>query len=148
VIIRDGTDTLTLIDSGEEAFPPMLSRKVPEAINDVRQAMSCIAFELPTAAAFHLHRANETVLKRYWAALGDGEQLPDKATMGKIVELMEQRSIGRAEIRSSLRDIIKLHRNPTIHPEQALEDTEEAINLYGAIRSVVGHMLKDIPEQA
>jgi hypothetical protein len=142
---KNAMDTLTLIESGEAAFPPSLPEKCPAAVLDVRQAMSCIAFELPTAAAFHLHRANEVVLKAYWKVVTENSELPKPATMGKIVEEMESKNVGKAEIRSSLRDIIKLHRNPTIHPEQSIEDVEEALNLYGAIRSVIGFMLKEIP---
>lgn len=142
---KNAMDTLTLIESGEEAFPPSLKEKVPEALSDVRQAMSCIAFELPTAAAFHLHRANEAVLKAYWKACSNGKALSDRATMGQIVADMESSGFGRPEVRSSLRDIINLHRNPTIHPEQSLEEVEEAISLYGAIRSAIGFMLKEIP---
>ena len=67
--------------------------------------------------------------------------------MGAILAAMEKNGMGREEIRSALRDIVKLHRNPTIHPEQSLEDVEDAINLYGAIRSVVGFILKDIVMQ-
>ena len=142
---KNAMNTLTLIEEGERAFPPDLATKVPEAIPDVRDAMSCIALELPTAAAFHLHRANESVLKRYWRANTE-EKIPAKSTMGHLVRKMEEKSIGKEEIRSSLKDIIRLHRNPTVHPEQRIEDVEEAINLYGAIRSVIGFMTKEIPE--
>jgi len=142
---KNAMDTLLLIEAGEQAFPLDLHSKVPSAIDDVKQAMSCIAFELPTAAAFHLHRANETVLKSYWDAVSNGEKISKNATMGQIVKNMEDKDFGREEIRSSLRDIIRLHRNPTIHPEQKLNDVEEAINLYGAIRSIVGFMLREIP---
>ena len=139
-------DMSTLIESGEQAFPKDLGEKIPEAVEDARQAMSCIAYELPTAAAFHLHRVNETVLKHYWKSISGRTELPSpNATMGQILNAMEKDLLGREEIRSSLRDIIKLHRNPTIHPEQSLDDVEDAVNLYGAIRSIVGFMLKKIP---
>jgi len=142
---KSALDTSLLIEAGHLAFPPELATKVPSAISDAKQAMSCIAFELPTAAAFHLHRANEAVLKAYFEATAPADtHLPEKGSMGTIVHQMEQQAIGKEEIRSSLRDIIRLHRNPTIHPETSLDDVEEAINLYGAIRSVIGFMLKEI----
>lgn len=143
---KNAMDILTLIEAGEQAFPADLAEKVPAAIRDVQHAMSCIAFELPTAAAFHLHRANETVLKKYWEIASVGQPLKPNSTMGQIVKQMEDNDFGRKEIRSSLRDLIALHRNPTIHPEQSLQDVEEAINLYGAVRSIVGFMLREIPE--
>jgi hypothetical protein len=87
------------------------------------------------------------VLKAYWAANAGELPLPENATMGRIVSELESKGIGDEAIRSSLRDIIRLHRNPTIHPEQSLRDVEEAINLYGAIRAVIGFMLHTIPKQ-
>lgn len=141
---KNAMDTTALIEAGYLAFPNNLGELVPEALNDAMHAMSCIAFELPTAAAFHLHRVNEAVLKKYWSQLS---KEPVPKNMGAILAAMDKNGMGREEIRSALRDIVKLHRNPTIHPEQSLEDVEDAINLYGAIRSVVGFILKDIVMQ-
>jgi hypothetical protein len=58
---KSGFDTSDLIGNGEVFFPPDLAAKVPEAVKDVQEATKCIAYELPTAAGFHLHRANESV---------------------------------------------------------------------------------------
>lgn len=138
---KNAMDTTALVEAGYLAFPHDLGNVVPEAINDVNQAMSCIAFELPTAAAFHLHRVNEAVLKRYWSALTD-EKIPH--SMGNILEKMNKKELGEERIRSALRDLVRLHRNPTIHPEQSLETVEDAINLYGAVRSIVGFTVKEI----
>ncbi|WP_187431034.1 hypothetical protein ROLI_034570 [Roseobacter fucihabitans] len=140
---KNAMNTLTLIEQGEKAFPAKLEELVPDSIEDVRDAMSCIALELPTAAAFHLHRANETVLKSYYHSESN-EVVPPKKTMGQLIQLMEDKGIGREEIRSSLRDIVRLHRNPTIHPGTRISDVEEALNLYGAIRSVIGFMIKEM----
>jgi len=106
VASKNAMDTLTLIEAGHEAFPLSLMDKVPEAIPDVRQAMSCIAFELPTASAFHLHRANEAVLKKYWIAHANGKGLPERSTMGQIVEAMEREKIGKEEIRVASTDVV------------------------------------------
>ncbi|MBV8738837.1 MAG: hypothetical protein JO007_16585 [Alphaproteobacteria bacterium] len=51
---KRGYDTLALISFAEIIFPAELSTKVPDAVADVREAGKCIAFELPTAAGFHL----------------------------------------------------------------------------------------------
>ena len=142
---KNAMDTLTLIEAGEEAFPPSLPLKVPAAISDAKQAMSCIAFELQTAAAFHLHRANEIVLGCYGDSASNGEIRPKPPTMGNSLAKLEKSNLGDAKVISALRDIKDMHRNPTIHPERDLADVEEAINLYGAIRSVIGFMLEEIP---
>src|ERR1022692_4005513 len=63
---KRGYDTPDLINNAEVLFPQDLLLKVPECRDDIRQAGKCIAFELGTAAGFHIMRANELVLRRYW----------------------------------------------------------------------------------
>ena len=58
-------DTPILVEAGALCFPEEVIYKVPEAVPDLEQGTKCIAFELPTAAGFHLHRANESILHRY-----------------------------------------------------------------------------------
>jgi len=43
----------------------------------------------------------------------------------------------------SLKDF---HRNPLMHPEQSLENVDDAIDLMAAIRCSIGYMLAEIPE--
>lgn len=139
-------DTATLIEVGELAFPNALAAKVPQAVQDLRQAMRCIAFVLPTAAAFHLHRANEIILGEYWDSVSDGKKRPDPQSLGKYIGELESNDFGRPDVISALRDIKNLHRNPTIHADRSLESIEEAIDLQGAIRAAVGAMLSGIPD--
>jgi hypothetical protein len=56
---KEGFETFTLLDWGERLFPSDLKDKVPDGIFDVNQAGKALAFELPTAAGFHLFRATE-----------------------------------------------------------------------------------------
>jgi len=118
---------------------------VPNAVVDLQQATRCIAFELPTAAGFHLHRANESVIGCYWDVVSDGKPRPKEKNMGVYLRQMEKENFGDEKIRSALKDIKNLHRNPLIHPEHSLDNVDDAIDLMGAIRAVVGSMLKEIP---
>jgi hypothetical protein len=52
---KAGYDTGVLVESGAACFPGGISAKVPEAVADLEQGTKCIAFELFTAAGFHLH---------------------------------------------------------------------------------------------
>jgi len=146
VMQKSAFDTNTLIEFGELAFPHETGLKTPEALEDLRQAMRCIAFELPTAAAFHLHRANETVLGRYWDSVTKDTPRPKNQTLGSYIGELERLDVGSDIVISALRDIKNLHRNPTIHADSSLETVEEAINLQGAIRAEIGSMLQVIPE--
>lgn len=142
---KGGYDTADLIENGRSLFQPALPSKVPEAIGDIEQATRCVAFEVPTAAGFHLHRANESVLKRYFEAVAGDVPPPKENNMGVYLALMEKHGLGDERVRSALRDIKNLHRNPLIHPQHSLESVEEAIDLMCAIRAAIGYMLKGIP---
>ena len=62
---KGGFDTVTLLERGEALFSEDLRIKVPEAIFDAKEAAKCLAFEVSTAAGFHLFRVTECVLRRY-----------------------------------------------------------------------------------
>lgn len=142
---KRGYDTVSLIQSGEILFPADLPAKVPEAILDVREATRCIAFELPTAAAFHLFRAVEAVLYRYYDTVTNGKPRPKSRNMGDFINALETIDAGEKRVRSALRDLKDLHRNPLVHPEHSLSTIDEAVALLGGVQSVVVHMLAAIP---
>jgi hypothetical protein len=142
---KGGYDTDALIEHGEVFFPDDLATKVPEAIPDIQQGARCIAFDLATAAGYHLHRANEAVLRRYWDIVMGGVPRPRNATMGFLIAEMDRQGAGEPKVRASLRDIVQLHRNPLAHPEQSLENVNEAIALMNGIHSAIVHMLRAIP---
>lgn len=144
---KGGYDTSDLIENGTALFHPELSLKVPEAVSDIEQATRCIAFEVPTAAGFHLHRANEAVIKRYFNAVCGTVPPPKTEGMGTYLATMRDNAIGDQRVLAALRDLKDLHRNPLVHPGQSLESVEEAIDLLAAIRAAIGHMLKAIPRQ-
>jgi hypothetical protein len=63
-------DIGVLITDGTMLF----SRAVQNDFNseeeeDIKQAAKCIAFEVPTAAGFHIFRAMESVIRRYYCAV-------------------------------------------------------------------------------
>ena len=43
----------------DDHFAPSVSERFPEAIEDMREAARCFAFERPTACVFHLMRVTE-----------------------------------------------------------------------------------------
>lgn len=145
VIKKRGYDTADLIENGLVLFPDDLPRKVPDVVADIQSATRCIAFELPTAAGFHLHRANESVLHKYYDVVTGGAARPKNPNMGEYLKELEQLDVGDAKVRSALKDLKNLHRNPLIHPEDSLESTDEAVALLGSIHAAIVHMLAAIP---
>jgi hypothetical protein len=142
---KRGYDTQDVIHQGIVLFPDDLPTKVPESTADINQGTRCIAFELPTAAGFHLHRANEAVLHRYYDSVTNGAPRPAGRNIGDYLAELQTMKAGEPKVKSALRDLKDLHRNPLIHPEDSLESVDEAIALLGSIHSVVVHMLKAIP---
>ena len=137
-----------LIDSGQVCFPSDLPDKVPAVLPDVREATKCIAFELPTAAAFHLHRANEGVLRAYFHVVATGHRPPRSGNMGDYLKRLSELSVGDPKVIAALTQLKNLHRNPVMHPGDTLNNVDEAISLLGAVRSAMTEMLKAIPPVA
>jgi hypothetical protein len=145
VIPRRGYDIATLIDAAEVIFPPGLVEKISEIKYDLREAGKCIAFDLGTAAGFHLMRALETVIKAYWNAVMEGAPLPTNRNLGAYIREMEDAHRGDSKVLGCLRQIKDLHRNELIHPEEKL-DLDQAIALLGIVQSAIVFMLVAIPE--
>lgn len=142
---KKGLDTGQMIVDGSVAFPTDLPTKVPTAIPDAQQAMRCIVFELPTAAGFHLHRANESVLRRYWDAVTSGAPRPDDRNMGTYLRKLDELGAGDKVVKTALRDLKDQHRNPLIHPEHSLDTVDEAFALFCGVFNAMEGMLKVIP---
>jgi hypothetical protein len=145
VVGKEGYDTNALLDEGHKLFPAALRTKVPEAITDAREVGKALAYELATACGFRTFRVTECVIKRYWDSVSGGVDRPKLETIGSYAKEMEDRSIGDKKITESLKQMARLHRNPLIHPEVILT-VEEAIDTLGIARSVIGAMLRVLPE--
>lgn len=141
---KAGFDTSILIDNGVLCFPSDIVAKVPEALFDLTQGTKCIAFEVPTAAGFHLHRANESVLHKYWDSVTNGAPRPTSRNMGDFLVEMDKKKVGDQKVKAALRHLKDFHRNPLIHPSDVL-DTDQAIALMNSIHTVMVEMLREIP---
>jgi hypothetical protein len=145
VLEKKPYSTITLVTEGESLFPPNILDKVPEAATDLREAGKCLAFEVPTAAAFHVHRAAEAVLRKYWEAVTGNAPKPKARSIGVYLAAMKKLKCGDEKVIAALTQMTELHRNPTIHPGELL-DMPEAIALVGIANSVVAAMLKEMPD--
>ena len=143
---KGGYDVNVLTLYPEQAFPHDLTTLIEKTKYDVEQAGKCLAFEAPTAAAFHLHRINEAVVHRYWEACTKEKHISDKSSIGNYLNAMksdDNLASFDKNVLAVLEQINTLHRNPALHPENNLT-SEEAIELFGIIVSAVSAMLKSI----
>ena len=142
---KEGFDTLSLLDDGYKFFPADLTAKVPEAFFDMTEAGKSLAYELPTAAGFHIFRVMESVLRRYYTHVTGGLPMPKVRSISVYVRAIRSAKVGDEKILGSLEMIAKFHRNPLVHPEAALT-LDEAIATLGIARSVVTAMLSVLPK--
>lgn len=136
--------TTDLIERTENAFPEEFRDRIPAAMRDLKEAGRCIAFEVPTAAAFHIFRAGETVAKQYVAAVR-GTPPSDKEKrggLGKFVEILEEKGAD-TRVTSAISQLAKLHRNPTMHPEMFITKTE-ILGTFAMAQSVIQSMIADM----
>ena len=147
---KRGYSTEALIESPSDIFPPSLLEHVPDAAHDVQQVGRCLAFEVPTAAAFHLHRINEAVLRQYFAAMAPEEAPPKSGNMGayiaelkKLSEKMPKPS--ELETLLPLLQIIKdQYRNPVMHPDLSIDSIDQSFALLSLINAAVELMFAKI----
>lgn len=135
--------TRALIRSAEEAFVQASRDAIPEAaLKDFREAGRCLAFELPTAAAFHVMRSTERTLRK-WHQLVKG--LPDENASPEMTVCVNELNASGAnkKVTRVIDQIRELHRNPTMHPEIFLS-VEEALALFDVAKSAIGSMAMEI----
>lgn len=143
---KGGFDTSILLTDGQDCFPEALESKVPECMQDIRDGTKCLAVSLPTAAGFHLLRAAEAVMRKYWDVVTDQQKRPKTGNMGDYIKKLEELEVGHPKVLSALKNLKDLHRNELFHPGQHIENLEEAIALMNQIHTIIFYMLKDIPD--
>jgi hypothetical protein len=140
---KGGFDTLTLLSNASALFPASLGAKCPETAADVAQMGSALAFDLGTAAGFHLFRILEAVLRRYYSLVTSGQAPPKVRSIGAYVRAIRKAGCGEEKILATLDQIRDLHRNPLVHPE-FLATTEQAVTMLGIVRSAIEPMLEQL----
>jgi len=145
-VSKKGTySTADLIERAHHQVPPAYRPGLPEFTRaDLDQAGRCLAFDLPTAAAFHLLRGTEAVLRQYYERIVPGTKraAPKMRNWGVYLKLLKEHG---AEPRvTSLLDHLKdSYRNPVLHPEENYTD-ERAQLLFGVCISALGMMIEEM----
>ncbi|MGA2818471.1 MAG: hypothetical protein ABSE67_19720 [Xanthobacteraceae bacterium] len=90
---KGGFDTLTLLDQPSRMFPTDLASKMPEAMFDIGEAGKALCYETPTACGFHVFRAVETVLRRYYHNVTGSNIQPKVRNIAVYIYAMRQKSL-------------------------------------------------------
>jgi hypothetical protein len=110
------------------------------AQQDISSACRCILFGEATAAAFHILRATESVLKSFYFKHKRQNRL-EKPMWGSMLTELKAKTKNKppATLMTSLDLIRTAYRNPTQHPEATYE-IDGAQDLFGVCLDVIGKM--------
>jgi len=124
--------------------PALMAPSIFNLLPDVAQydfieAGKCIAFELPTSAAFHMLRGTEAVLRHYYCSVVRRNRA--NLLWGPMVEsLRKRRTPPSAPLLDNLDNIRRSFRNPTQHPDK-IYDIQEVQDLFGLCIDVINRMI-------
>jgi len=136
-------DIKKLLNNTAALFSPNVFTTIPEiARHDFEEAGKCIAFERATAAAFHILRGTEGVLRWYYCSVVKKSRVSPLLWGTITSHLRKRRTPPPIELLNNLDNIRHSFRNPTQHPEKNY-DIQEVQDLYGLCIDVVNRMTKE-----
>jgi len=135
-------DVNKLLSDASGLMPPGVFDSMPEiAKYDFGEAGKCIAFERPTAAAFHLLRCTESVLREFYCSIVKQNRVRGLLWKPMVEHLRKRKKKPPEELLNHLDHIRNSFRNPTQHPEK-IYDIQEAQDLFSLCVDVVNRMVK------
>jgi len=133
-------DIKKLIGQIDELFAPHTFNKLPDIARfDLTEEGKCIAFERATAAAFHLLRATESILRAFYCSIVKQKRV-DLMWGPMVLDLRKRKKAKKFETLLNHLDNIRLSfRNPTQHPEK-IYDIQEVQDLWGVCVDAINRM--------
>jgi hypothetical protein len=142
--------TSDLINSAENMLPDKARELLsPAAMEDVRQAGRCLAFNLGTAACFHIVRATETFIWRYYETL-IGKMPPMKMrNWGAYIRALSQCDQTNGKVLGWLTHIKDEYRNPVLHPDENVnpDDAQMFINACLSLMTTIANDLRRLQSE-
>lgn len=135
-----------LMEHQAKMFKDGIFFKLPGiARRDLVEGFRCIGFNMSTAAAFHILRATESVLREYY--LVKIKRGRDKVLLwGKMTVALAAKRDGDSKLLQRLDYLKNAYRNPTSHPD-AEYNLEEVQDLLGLCIDVINAMGHEIPQK-
>ncbi len=141
-------DLDALLNDVSQLFSPSVFVLLPDLTQfDFSEAGNCIAFERPTAAAFHMLRATEGTLKWYYTQIVRSRRI-DNQMWGNIVADLRKKNLTKKHtaLNNNLDNIRESYRNPTNHPE-ATYDIHEVQDLWSLCIEVTNRMVATLKSE-
>jgi hypothetical protein len=131
-----------LTDPGSMFGEGVYEKLDSHAAYDFEEACKCIAFERPTAAAFHNMRGTEATLRAFYCYTVRRKRLAkEKQMWGPMLDQLKGRSIPPPKALLDNLDSIRFNfRNPTQHPDE-IHTIDSAQDLLGLTIPAVNEMV-------
>ncbi len=134
-----------LLNHPERMFKTGVFMKLPALARfDLVQGFICILLAMSTAAAFHILRATEGILRSYYFIKVKRGREKNPLWGNMLKELLAKKKPNE-KLLNRLQYIKDTCRNPTSHPE-AVYSLEEAQDLLGICIDVINSMSDELPE--
>lgn len=139
IVVDKRIDVNKLLSDVPALMAPGVFESLPDVAQyDLMEAGKCIAFERPTAAAFHLLRGTEAMLRHFYCSVVKRKRV--ELLWGPMVKsLRERRKPPPAALLDNLDNIRRSFRNPTQHPDK-IYDIQEVQDLFGLCVDVLNRM--------
>lgn len=136
-------NTRLLIEAPVRQFPERLRTVLPPQMSyDLEQAGRCLAFDLPTACAFHICRGTEALMIAYYEALAEQKWPHKKKDWNIYIEQLIAKDSPK-RITDRLKEIQAGDRNAYIHPDINVE-LDEAQILFNLCAAVNFYMAEEM----
>lgn len=136
--------TSVLLQFAHLELPPSVVKEMPEVKGDFDEAGKCLLFDTSTAAGFHLLRATESVIRRYYKMVTGKEPKTRFRNWGVYIKKLNEAGANK-KITQHLDHMRENYRNPILHPEVNLSPDEAQV-LFGVCVSAIFLMANEIKE--
>lgn len=147
VLTETRFDAAKLVDSPEQFLSQETFPKLPRIARlDIKEAGKCIAFDVPTAGAFHLLRATEDTLRSYYRLYIKRGNI-EKANWGYLVTQLrdkKRKPKPNETLINHLDHIRRNFRNPTDHPSMVY-DIDGVQDLFSLVVDALNRMATELP---
>jgi len=141
ILPKGAYSTRTLLVEADRAIPDAARPAIPPiAIQDIKEAGKCLAFECATASGFHILRAVECVMTEY-IVKAQGIFPNDREWYTFIIAITN--CGGSRSVTDLLTSIRVNYRNPLMHPEDTLT-SDDALGLFGLCTATIGAMISEL----
>jgi hypothetical protein len=136
--------TRLLIEKPENKFPEDVRSVFSDIVlYDLAQAGRCLAFDIPTAVAFHVFRATQAVMHDYYEAVSKQKWTDSRHEWGRYAGEIEKLADADKDVVMRLKEIGRFERNPTFH-EDVIVSLNKAPILFELCSGVIYTMAEEI----